>query len=87
MNRIYNFILFEHEKYVIMIFQLPKVLPALNANQPHHNMNNPTTALVGLPIGGSPSISHLPNRAPMVFAATKAVIRDKQLIYLWNQKT
>ena len=39
----------------------PKVLPALKANQPHHSMYRPMIALVGLPIGGGASSSHLPN--------------------------
>ena len=48
-------------------------LPALNANHPHHNIKRPTRALVGLPIGGAPSISHLPNLGPSIQEATKAL--------------
>ena len=65
--------------------KLPKVLPALNANHPHHNMNSPTTAFVGLPIGGSPSISHRPNRAPIVLAATNA-LNKKYIVILYLDK-
>ena len=35
-------------------------------------MKRPTKALVGLPIGGAPSISHRPNRGPNIHAAIKA---------------
>jgi len=56
---------------------LPKVLPALNASQLHHNINSPTTALEGLPIGGSPRMSHRPRRGPIMMAATKA--KEKEL--------
>ena len=62
--------------------KLPNVLPALKANHPHHSMNNPTTAFVGLPIGGSPSMSHLPKRAPIVFAATKALSEKINILNL-----
>ena len=36
--------------------EMPKVEPALKANQPHQSMKRPMTALAGLPIGGSPGI-------------------------------
>ena len=48
-------------------------LPALNANHPHHNIKRPTKALVGLPIGGAPSMSHLPSLGPSIQEATKAL--------------
>jgi hypothetical protein len=48
-------------------------LEALNANQPHQSIKRPTRALVGLPIGGDPSISHLPNLGPSIQAAINAL--------------
>ena len=48
-------------------------LEALKANQPHQSIKRPTRALVGLPIGGDPSISHLPNLGPSIHAAIKAL--------------
>ena len=50
----------------------PKVLPALKASQPHQSMKRPMTALVGLPIGGSPSMSKRPRRGPIILAAVNA---------------
>jgi hypothetical protein len=52
----------------------PKVLPELNASQPHQSMKRPTNALVGLPMGGVPLISHRPKRGPSMMAATNAVM-------------
>ena len=54
----------------------PKVLPELNANHPHQSINKPTSAFVGLPMGGAPSMSHLPNLGPSIIAATKAMIKS-----------
>ena len=54
--------------------EMPKVDPALNANQPHQSIKSPMTALEGLPMGGSPLMSHLPNLSPMYLAATNAKI-------------
>jgi hypothetical protein len=68
----------QHLKLTFAIVQqnvkLPKVLPALNASQLHQSMQSPMTALEGLPIGGSPGMSHRPNRAPIILAATKAKV-------------
>ena len=50
----------------------PKVEPALKASQPHQSMKRPMRALVGLPMGGGTSRSHLPRRGPSMMAATKA---------------
>ena len=57
-------------------------------------MNKPTTAFAGLPIGGSPSMSHLPNRGPIVLAATNAIkmtlvfidllLLDNYIVFLSN---
>ena len=61
--------------------EMPKVDPALNANQPHQSMKSPMTALDGLPMGGSPLMSHLPNLSPMYLAATNA-----KRVTFWLQK-
>ena len=58
---------------------MPKVDPALKASHPHHNMKSPMTAFPGLPIGGSPLISHRPNLGPIHFAAVNAVKKLYQL--------
>ena len=52
---------------------MPKVDPALKASHPHHNMKSPMTAFPGLPIGGSPLISHRPNLGPIILAAVNAM--------------
>ena len=38
----------------------------------HQSMKRPMRALVGLPMGGGTSRSHLPRRGPSMMAATKA---------------
>ena len=48
-------------------------LPALNANHPHHIKKRPISALVGQPIGGAPSMFHLPNLGPSIQEAAKAL--------------
>ena len=44
----------------------------LNEIHAHHNMKTPITALVALPMAGSPSLSHLPILGPNILAATRA---------------
>ena len=57
----------------LLILSDKTYLPALNANHPHHIMKRPTSALVGQPIGGAPSMFHLPNLGPSIQEAAKAL--------------
>ena len=69
--------------YITYLWEIPNVDPALKASHPHHNKKSPIIAFPGLPIGGSPLISHRPNLGPINLAATNAMKRMISIRYVF----